>query len=84
MDAIFLQFDSNQFQLRKRKFSPGAGLKNAERSPLAKAAAGLLVVVGKTTRGFESLPSPPSFFNSPQTIDAAGFTFPPSRTSGVQ
>ncbi len=32
-----------------------------ERSPLAKAAAGLLVVVGKTTRGFESLPSPPMF-----------------------
>ncbi len=30
-----------------------------ERSPLAKAAAGLPAVVGKTTRGFESLPSPP-------------------------
>ena len=32
-----------------------------ERSPLAKAATGLLVVVGKTTRGFKSLPSPPIF-----------------------
>jgi hypothetical protein len=32
---------------------------STERSPLAKAAAGLLVAVGKTTRGFESLPSPP-------------------------
>src|ERR1700681_525523 len=30
-----------------------------ERSPMAKAAAGLPAAVGKTTRGFESLPSPP-------------------------
>jgi hypothetical protein len=30
-----------------------------ERSPLAKAAASLPVVVGHTTRGFKSLPSPP-------------------------
>ena len=32
----------------------------AERSPLAKAATGLPVVVVHATRGFESLPSPPS------------------------
>ena len=30
-----------------------------ERSPLAKAAARFLVVVGHSTRGFKSLPSPP-------------------------
>jgi hypothetical protein len=34
---------------------------DAERSPLAKAAAGLPAAVGKLTRGFESLPSPPEF-----------------------
>ena len=37
------------------------GFRITERSPLAKAAAGLLVAVGKTTRGFKSLPSPPNF-----------------------
>jgi hypothetical protein len=34
---------------------------NTERSPLAKAAAGLLAVVANPTRGFKSLPSPPLF-----------------------
>jgi hypothetical protein len=36
---------------------------NTERSPLAKAAAGLLAVVANPTRGFESLPSPPLFWS---------------------
>jgi hypothetical protein len=34
-------------------------IENLERSPWAKAAAGLPAAVGNTTRGFESLPSPP-------------------------
>jgi len=34
-------------------------LSTEERSPLAKAAAGSPAAVGKTARGFESLPSPP-------------------------
>src|SRR6266705_2080451 len=34
-------------------------INRVERSPLAKAAAGLPAAVGKTIRGFESLPSPP-------------------------
>ena len=38
------------------------GFRITERSPLAKAAAGLLVAVGKATREFKSLPSPPSSY----------------------
>ena len=34
-------------------------VEDVERSPLAKAAAGLLAAVDNATRGFESLPSPP-------------------------
>jgi hypothetical protein len=38
------------------------GRGRVERSPLAKAAADFQAAVGHTTRGFESLPSPPTFF----------------------
>jgi hypothetical protein len=55
---VRFHFSSSQRNWLEIESRP-CGKFSLERSPLAKAAAGLLAVVGNTTRGFESLPSPP-------------------------
>ena len=60
MDIIEALIGDSLLPLIFRRGNCGStGINREERSPLAKAAAGLPAAVGKTTRGFESLPSPP-------------------------